>query len=92
MSSRTASGSKRSAQASGIDASDHVGKKRRFGEQGHIRASRQKQPATSTTEQDEDKRFYDPEQDPEERRKVRQGMRNNIRELHGMPQHIRGLQ
>ena len=34
-------------------------------------------------EEDDDKNFYDPDQDPEERRNVRMQLRNNNRELKG---------
>lgn len=55
-------------------------KKRRLGEQGQSTAAPQ---ATQAELDDEDKRFYDPEQAPEDRRRVRMGMRENARELHG---------
>lgn len=56
-------------------------KRRRLGEHGRPVPTQRRH---ATHEDDEDKNYYDPEQDPEERRKVRQGLRNNARELHGM--------
>ncbi|KIW00640.1 hypothetical protein, variant [Verruconis gallopava] len=39
-------------------------------------------PTMFRDDEDDDKRYYDPEQNPEERRRVRQGLRNNARELY----------
>jgi hypothetical protein len=61
------------------NSSSRAVKKRRLGEQGSLTASR----ATTEGVQGEDLQYYDPNQDPEERRKVRQGLRENTRALHG---------
>jgi hypothetical protein len=52
-------------------------KRRRLGEQSGSMMGR------STQEKEELTKWYDPEQNPNERRKIRQGMRENTRMLHG---------
>jgi hypothetical protein len=54
-------------------------KRRRLGEQGGSVATR----SSDEDEEDETLRYYDPNQDPEERRQVRKALRDNTRELHG---------
>ena len=38
----------------------------------------------SPSQQDPDKQYYDPDQDEKERRRIRKGLRDLTRELHGM--------
>lgn len=51
-------------------------KRRRLGEHGSSTGPR-------VEDNDKNKKFYDPEQDGEERREVRRGIRENTRNLHG---------
>lgn len=41
------------------------------------------QSQVSPSQQDRDKQFYDPDQDEKERRRVRKGLRDLTRQLHG---------
>jgi hypothetical protein len=70
----------------GIPAAGNSGprtaKKRRLGEQGSSTAGRAFMEIGSA-QGEGDLQYYDPNQDPEERRKVRQGLRENTRALHG---------
>jgi hypothetical protein len=81
-SSRTSTG-KRALGDSTIPMPQTTGnKRRRLGEQG-LSTGEQGRQTEAERAAAEDRKYYDPEQNPEERRKVRQGLRNNTRELHG---------
>jgi len=65
-----------------LPAADAAGpnKRRRLADAGSSMAGRRREDGDS---EDEDLHFYNPNQDPEERKRIRQGMRDNLRKLHG---------
>lgn len=67
-----------------VNGSIPVSKKRRLGEHSIPTASQQTYTPQTRVNDYVDLQFYDPDQDPEERRRLRQQMRENERELLGM--------